>query len=161
MTLISSISGIRGTLGGKAGENLTPIDVVLFASAYSSWLLQNHEKSTVVVGRDARPSGPMLQALVQQTLISLGINVIDVGLSTTPTVELEVIRHNSQGGIIITASHNPKEWNALKLLNEKGEFLNAQEVIKIVQISQNLSTIDYNNEKLGSISVEQNAIQSY
>ena len=162
MTLISSISGIRGTLGGKAGENLTPIDVVLFASAYSSWLLQNHEKSTVVVGRDARPSGPMLQALVQQTLISLGINVIDVGLSTTPTVELEVIRHNSQGGIIITASHNPKEWNALKLLNEKGEFLNAQEVIKIVQISQNLSTIDYaTNEKLGSISVEQNAIQHH
>ena len=162
MTLISSISGIRGTLGGKAGENLTPIDVVLFASAYSSWLLQNHEKSTVVVGRDARPSGPMLQALVQQTLISLGINVIDVGLSTTPTVELEVIRHNSQGGIIITASHNPKEWNALKLLNEKGEFLNAQEVIKIVQISQNLSTIDYaTNEKLGSISVELNAIQHH
>ena len=162
MTLISSISGIRGTLGGKAGQNLTPIDVVLFASAYSSWLLQNHEKSTVVVGRDARPSGPMLQALVQQTLISLGINVIDVGLSTTPTVELEVIRNNSQGGIIITASHNPKEWNALKLLNEEGEFLNAQEVIKIVQMSQNLSTIDYaTNEKLGCISVELNAIQHH
>ena len=121
MTLISSVSGIRGTLGGKTGDNLTPIDVVRFASAYGSWLLQNHEKAMVVVGRDARPSGPMIQTLVQQTLISLGIDVIDVGLSTTPTVELEVVRHEAQGGIILTASHNPKEWNALKLLNEKGD----------------------------------------
>lgn len=162
MTLISSVSGIRGTLGGKTRDNLTPIDVVRFASAYGSWLLQNHEKAMVVVGRDARPSGPMIQSLVQQTLISLGIDVIDVGLSTTPTVELEVVRHKAQGGIIITASHNPKEWNALKLLNEKGEFLNAQEGEKINQMSQNLSAIDFANvDDLGSICAEPDAIEHH
>lgn len=162
MTLISSVSGIRGTLGGKAGDNLTPIDVVRFGSAYGSWLLQNHEKATVVVGRDARPSGPMMQTLVQQTLISLGIDVIDVGLSTTPTVELEVVRHKAQGGIILTASHNPKEWNALKLLNEKGEFLNAQEGEKINQMSQNLSAIDFAVvDDLGLICEEPDAIQHH
>jgi phosphomannomutase len=162
MTLISSVSGIRGTLGGKTGDNLTPIDVVRFASAYGSWLLQNHEKAMVVVGRDARPSGPMIQTLVQQTLISLGIDVIDVGLSTTPTVELEVVRHEAQGGVILTASHNPKEWNALKLLNEKGEFLNAQEGEKINQMSQNLSAIDFAAiDDLGSICSETDAIQHH
>jgi phosphomannomutase len=162
MTLISSVSGIRGTLGGKTGDNLTPIDVVRFASAYGSWLLQNHEKAMVVVGRDARPSGPMIQSLVQQTLISLGIDVIDVGLSTTPTVELEVVRHEAQGGVILTASHNPKEWNALKLLNEKGEFLNAQEGEKINQMSQNLSAIDFAAiDDLGSICSETDAIQHH
>jgi phosphomannomutase len=162
MTLISSVSGIRGTLGGKTGDNLTPIDVVRFASAYGSWLLQNHEKAMVVVGRDARPSGPMIQSLVQQTLISLGIDVIDVGLSTTPTVELEVVRHKAQGGIILTASHNPKEWNALKLLNKKGEFLNAQEGEKINQMSQNLSAIDFANvDDLGSICAEPDAIEHH
>ena len=162
MTLISSVSGIRGTLGGKAGDNLTPIEVVRFASAYGSWLLHSHKKATVVVGRDARPSGPMVQSLVQQTLISLGIDVIDVGLSTTPTVELEVVRHKAQGGIILTASHNPKEWNALKLLNEKGEFLNTQEGEKINQMSQNLSTIDFSIvDKLGSIFKESDAIQHH
>jgi phosphomannomutase len=162
MTLISSVSGIRGTLGGKTGDNLTPIDVVRFASAYGSWLLQNHEKAMVVVGRDARPSGLMIQSLVQQTLISLGIDVIDVGLSTTPTVELEVVRHKAQGGIILTASHNPKEWNALKLLNKKGEFLNAQEGEKINQMSQNLSAIDFANvDDLGSICAEPDAIEHH
>jgi phosphomannomutase len=162
MTLISSVSGIRGTIGGKAGDNLTPIDVVRFASSYGSWLLQNHEKTTVVVGRDARPSGPMIQSLVQHTLISLGIDVIDVGLSTTPTVELEVVRNKAQGGIILTASHNPKEWNALKLLNEKGEFLNAQEGEKINQMSQNLSAIDFAAiDDLGSICTESDAIQHH
>lgn len=162
MTLISSVSGIRGTIGGKAWDNLTPIDVVRFASSYGSWLLQNHEKTTVVVGRDARPSGPMIQSLVQHTLISLGIDVIDVGLSTTPTVELEVVRNKAQGGIILTASHNPKEWNALKLLNEKGEFLNAQEGEKINQMSQNLSAIDFAAiDDLGSICTESDAIQHH
>ena len=160
--MISSVSGIRGTLGGKTGDNLTPIDVVRFASAYGSWLLQNHEKAMVVVGRDARPSGPMIQSLVQQTLISLGIDVIDVGLSTTPTVELEVVRHKAQGGIILTASHNPKEWNALKLLNEKGEFLNVQEGEKMNQMSQNLSAIDFANvDDLGSICAEPDAIEHH
>ena len=162
MTLISSVSGIRGTLGGKVGDNLTPIDVVRFASAYGSWLLQNHKKTIVVVGRDARPSGPMIQALVQQTLISLGIDVIDVGLSTTPTVELEVVRHKAQGGIILTASHNPKEWNALKLLNEKGEFLSADEGEQINQMSQNLSAIDFAAvDDLGSICSETDSIQHH
>ena len=160
--MISSVSGIRGTLGGKVGDNLTPIDVVRFASAYGSWLLQNHKKTIVVVGRDARPSGPIIQALVQQTLISLGIDVIDVGLSTTPTVELEVVRHKAQGGIILTASHNPKEWNALKLLNEKGEFLSADEGEQINQMSQNLSAIDFAAvDDLGSICSETDSIQHH
>ena len=140
MALISSISGIRGTIGGKEGYNLTPIDVIRFTSAYGAWLLQKHQKGTVVVGRDARPSGVMIQELVQQTLISLGIHVIDVGLSTTPTVEMEVIRHKVQGGIIITASHNPKEWNALKLLNEKGEFLDAENGKHINKLSKKLKS---------------------
>ena len=162
MTLISSVSGIRGTLGGKTGDNLTPIDVVRFASAYGSWILQNVDKATVVVGRDARPSGPIIQNLVQQTLVSLGIDVIDVGLSTTPTVELEVVRHKAQGGIIITASHNPKEWNALKLLNKKGEFLNADEGEQINKISQDLSPIEFANvDSLGAIFKESDAIQHH
>ena len=162
MTLISSVSGIRGTLGGKAGDNLTPIDIMRFTCAYGNWLFQNHKKATVVIGRDARPSGPMIQTLVQQTLISLGIDVIDVGLSTTPTVELEVVRHKSQGGIMLTASHNPKEWNALKLFNENGEFLNAKESEKINQMSQNLSAIDFAGvDELGSISVESDAIKHH
>ena len=160
MTLISSVSGIRGTLGGKSGDNLTPIDVVRFACTYGSWLLQNHEKAIVVVGRDARPSGPMIQNIVQQTLVSLGIDVIDVGLSTTPTVELEVLRHSAQGGIILTASHNPKEWNALKLLNEKGEFLNAEEAKQINQMSQDLSSIEFASvDNIGTIHTESEAIQ--
>ena len=162
MTLISSISGIRGTLGGKTGDNLTPIDVVRFTSAFGSWLLQNHEMAMVVVGRDARPSGPMIQTLVQQTFISLGIDVIDVGLSTTPTVELEVVRHKAQGGIILTASHNPKEWNALKLLNEKGEFLSADEGEQINQMSQNLSAINFAAiDNLGSICSATDSIQHH
>ena len=162
MTLISSVSGIRGTLGGKTGDNLTPIDVVRFASAYGSWILQNVDKATVVVGRDARPSGPIIQNLVQQTLVSLGIDVIDVGLSTTPTVELEVVRHKAQGGIILTASHNPKEWNALKLLNKKGEFLNAGEGEQINTMSANLSSIEFANiDNLGVICKESDAIQHH
>ena len=108
MTLISSVSGIRGTIGGKAGDNLTPIDVVRFASAYGIWLLQNHKKATVVVGRDARPSGPMVQSLVQQTLISLGIDVIDVGLSTTPTVELRLCATKHKGGLYLLPATTQK-----------------------------------------------------
>ena len=109
MTLIASVSGIRGTIGGAVNTNLTPPDVVAFAAAYGSWLKSNHQKKcSVVIGRDARISGPMVQQLVQQTLVGLGIDVIDVGLSTTPTVEMEVVRQHAQGGIILTASHNPK-----------------------------------------------------
>ena len=119
--------GIRGTIGGNIHENLTPIDAVKFASAYGTWLQQKYPNTTlsIVLGRDARISGAMIQNLVQYTLVGLGIHIIDVGLSTTPTVELMVSRYKAHGGIVLTASHNPKQWNALKLLNEEGEFLNA------------------------------------
>ena len=138
MTLIKSISGIRGTIGGKVGDNLTPVDAVKFASAYGTWLKKyiEKEKITVVVGRDARISGPMIHNLVVNTLIGLGIDVIDLGLSTTPTVEIAVPLEKAEGGIILTASHNPKQWNALKLLNEKGEFLNGEEGLKILEIAE-------------------------
>lgn len=140
MTLIKSISGIRGTIGGKIDHNLTPIDAVKFAAAYGTWLLdrnKNKNKLTVIVGRDARISGKMISSLVSNTLTGLGIDVTDLGLSTTPTVEVAVTLENADGGIIITASHNPKQWNALKLLNEKGEFLNAIEGEKILNIAAN------------------------
>lgn len=138
MTLIKSISGIRGTIGGKVGENLTPIDAVKFAAAYGEWLKQNRKKDNykVVVGRDARISGKMIQGLVMQTLVGQGIHVIDLGLSTTPTVEVAVPMEHADGGIILTASHNPKQWNALKLLNEKGEFLDAVEGAKILELAE-------------------------
>ncbi len=138
MTLIKSISGIRGTIGGSVGENLTPIDAVKFASAYGTWLKQQLKKDSyrVVVGRDARLSGEMIQNLVMHTLVGLGIKVIDLGLSTTPTVELAVPLEHADGGIILTASHNPKQWNALKLLDAKGEFLNAEEGAKILKIAE-------------------------
>ena len=139
MSLIKSISGIRGTIGGEVNNNLTPIDAVKFAAAYGMWLKNNSEKEQlkVVVGRDARISGKMVSSLVCNTLVGLGINVVDVGLSTTPTVEIAVPLENADGGIIITASHNPKQWNALKLLNEKGEFLNAAEGEKVLNIAEN------------------------
>ncbi|WP_158849061.1 phosphoglucosamine mutase [Algibacter sp. L1A34] len=138
MTLIKSISGIRGTIGGQVGDNLTPIDAVKFASAYGVWLKENRVKENykVVVGRDARISGKMMQNLVMNTLIGLGIDVVDLGLSTTPTVEVAVTLEHADGGIILTASHNPKQWNALKLLNEKGEFLDAIEGAKILNIAE-------------------------
>lgn len=138
MTLIKSISGIRGTIGGKVGDNLTPVDAVKFASAYGTWLksYSNKEKLIVVIGRDARISGPMIHNLVVNTLIGLGIDVIDLGLSTTPTVEIAVPLEKADGGIILTASHNPKQWNALKLLNEKGEFLSGVEGAKILDIAE-------------------------
>ncbi|MEZ4779829.1 MAG: phosphoglucosamine mutase [Flavobacteriaceae bacterium] len=138
MTLIKSISGIRGTIGGAPGDNLTPIDAVKYAAAYGSWVKQQRTKENyrVVVGRDARISGEMIQQLVMNTLVGMGIHVIDVGLSTTPTVEMAVPLEHADGGIILTASHNPKQWNALKLLNAKGEFLSAaagQEILTIAE----------------------------
>ncbi|WP_452221174.1 phosphoglucosamine mutase [Lacinutrix salivirga] len=138
MTLIKSISGIRGTIGGQVGGNLTPIDAVKFASAYGTWLKQQRHKENykVVVGRDARISGEMIQNLVMNTLVGLGIDVVDLGLSTTPTVEVAVPMEHADGGIILTASHNPKQWNALKLLNAKGEFLNGVEGAKILEIAE-------------------------
>jgi phosphomannomutase len=139
MSLIKSISGIRGTIGGKPGDNLTPLDAVKFAAAYGTWLKNEHKnnKLKVVIGRDARISGAMVQQLVMNTLVGLGIDVIDVGLSTTPTVEVAVAMEKANGGIILTASHNPKQWNALKLLNDKGEFLNGEEGAKILEYAEN------------------------
>ena len=136
MTLIKSISGIRGTIGGKPGDALTPPDIIKYASAYGSWILARNvgKKCTVVIGRDARMSGSMVSNLVCGTLSGLGIDVIDCGLSTTPTIEMAVVFLKANGGIIITASHNPKQWNALKLLNEKGEFIsesNGREVLEL------------------------------
>jgi len=136
MTLIKSISGIRGTIGGKVNEGLTPVDAVKFASAYGTWLKQRHSKVTVVIGRDARISGPMISNLVSSALIGLGIDVIDLGLSTTPTVEVAVPLEKAQGGIILTASHNPKQWNALKLLNEKGEFISGDDGAVVLDIAE-------------------------
>lgn len=139
MTLIKSISGIRGTIGGKTADNLTPIDAVKFASAYGTFIKKRNpskEKLTVVIGRDARISGKMISSLVANTLVGLGINVIDLGLSTTPTVEVAVPLENADGGIILTASHNPKQWNALKLLNEKGEFLNGEDGEQILTLAE-------------------------
>ncbi|WP_162340928.1 phosphoglucosamine mutase [Cyclobacterium salsum] len=127
MTLIKSISGIRGTIGGKPGEGLTPLDIVKFSAAYGAWVLENSEKKKIVIGRDARLSGEMVAQLVAQTLLGMGIDVVDLGLSTTPTVELAVPRENAGGGIIVTASHNPVQWNALKLLNQQGEFISERE----------------------------------
>jgi phosphomannomutase len=127
VALIKSISGIRGTIGGKSGEGLTPLDVVKFTAAYGTWVLENSESNTVIIGRDARVSGEMINRLVIATLQGLGINVIDLGLSTTPSVELAVPAKKAGGGIILTASHNPKQWNALKLLNAQGEFIGQEE----------------------------------
>ncbi|MDP6921870.1 MAG: phosphoglucosamine mutase [Lutibacter sp.] len=137
MSLIKSISGIRGTIGGRVSENLTPIDTVAFAAAYGTWLRNNSSKDslTVVLGRDARKSGHMISSLVANTLVGLGIHVMDVGLSTTPTVEVAVTLAQADGGIIITASHNPKQWNALKLLNARGEFINAQDGEEVLQLA--------------------------
>ncbi|MDO7171162.1 phosphoglucosamine mutase [Mariniflexile sp. AS56] len=153
MTLIKSISGIRGTIGGNVGENLTPIDAVKFAAAYGVWLKQQSEKDTykVVVGRDARISGAMVQNLVMNTLVGLGIHVVDLGLSTTPTVEMAVPMEHADGGIILTASHNPKQWNALKLLNNKGEFLDGVEGAKILEIAESDSMSFADVDSLGKI----------
>jgi phosphomannomutase len=161
MTLIASVSGIRGTIGGEINDNLTPVDVVAFAAAYGSWIKTKHQSATVVVGRDARISGPMIQALVQQSLVSLGIDVIDVGLSTTPTVEMEVVRKQAQGGIIITASHNPKQWNALKLLNNKGEFISAEDGAELMEYVSDQSFAFVGVNELGKISVVTDALAAH
>jgi len=148
MTLIKSISGIRGTIGGLQGDNLTPLDAVKYAAAYGAWVKSQRDKDNykVVVGRDARISGEMIQQLVMNTLVGLGIHVIDIDLSTTPTVEMAVTMEQADGGIILTASHNPKQWNALKLLNSKGEFLNAaagQEILNLAEGDKiNFSEVD-------------------
>jgi phosphomannomutase len=138
MALIKSISGIRGTIGGKPGEGLSPLDVVKFTSGYAAWAKQNSksEKLKIVVGRDARISGEMVSSLVVATLVGMGCDVVNIGLATTPTTEIAVTEENADGGLILTASHNPKQWNALKLLNSKGEFLNADEGRKVLELAE-------------------------
>ena len=154
MTLIKSISGIRGTIGGAQGENLTPIDAVMYGAAYGTWVKQQHQKESyrVVVGRDARISGNMIQQLVIHTLVGLGIDVINLDLSTTPTVEMAVMMEHADGGIILTASHNPKQWNALKLLNNKGEFLDAAAGQEILDIAEGGDMLFADVDTLGTIS---------
>ncbi len=138
MTLIKSISGIRGTIGGAQGDNLTPIDIVKFTTAYVRFMSEKHngKRLTIVVGRDARISGPMVNDIIEGTLVGCGADVINVGLCTTPGTEMAVITHKADGGIIITASHNPKQWNALKLLNERGEFLNDAEGKRVLALAE-------------------------
>lgn len=161
MALIKSISGIRGTIGGQPGETLSPLDVVKFTAAYGSWLLKNTGNNKVVVGRDGRISGQLIQNIVISTLNALGIDVVNLGLSTTPTVEMAVVMENAGGGIILTASHNPKEWNALKLLNNKGEFISGtegNEVLKMAAEEQfNFASVD----KLGSIRNDDSYLQKH
>jgi len=137
MTLIKSISGIRGTIGGHAGDSLTPVDLVAFSSAYASFIKERsgNNQPKIVIGRDARPSGPMVQQIVSSTLRMCGVHVLDADLSTTPTVEMGVVFEKADGGIILTASHNPVQWNALKLLNERGEFLSAEDGKRILEIA--------------------------
>ncbi len=163
MSLIKSISGIRGTIGGKVNDNLTPIDTVKFAAAYGMWLKgqTNKEKLTVILGRDARISGKLISSLVGNTLIGLGINVVDIGLSTTPTVEVAVCLDDADGGIIITASHNPKEWNALKLLNSKGEFLNAKDGANVLDIAENDAYVFSEVDDLGVFRKKKNYISKH
>jgi phosphomannomutase len=157
VALIKSISGIRGTIGGHAGEGLSPLDIVKFTAAYGTWIRNTSKakKITVVVGRDARISGDMVNRLVTGTLSGLGIDVIDLGLSTTPTVEIAVPMEKAQGGIIITASHNPKQWNALKLLNEKGEFISAADGEEVLRIAESDSVVFAEVTKLGGIKTDE------
>jgi len=154
MTLIKSISGIRGTIGGKPGEGLSPLDVVKYAASYASWAKESagKEKITVVVGRDARISGEMVSSLVIATLVGMGCNVVNIGLATTPTTEIAVAGEKADGGIILTASHNPKQWNALKLLNSNGEFLNAAEGAKILEIAESEDFNFAEVDNLGEVS---------
>lgn len=151
MALIKSISGIRGTIGGHIGENLTPLDIVKFTAAYGTWVLEGKSNAQVVVGRDARMSGAFVQQLVVNTLVALGIEVIDLGLTTTPTVEIAVIAEKADGGIILTASHNPREWNALKLLNKKGEFLDAVTGATLLELAESGDMSFASVEKLGHV----------
>ncbi len=161
MALIKSISGIRGTIGGKPGNTLSPLDVVRFTAAYGTWLAQQSSNKKVIIGRDGRISGEMVERLVISTLNALGLDVVNLGLSTTPTVEMAVVFQEAAGGIILTASHNPKEWNALKLLNHKGEFINGEEGALILEIAAkddyNFATVD----KLGSYSEDVTALDKH
>ena len=163
MTLIKSISGIRGTIGGDPGQNLTPVDIVESISAYGSWLKTNHlnKKIKVVIGRDARISGEMVENICIGTLQAMGIDVVNIGLSTTPTVEIAVPLENADGGIILTASHNPKQWNALKLLNNKGEFISAEDGKKLLSFIEKSQFSFSSVEELGVVTFNNNYIDEH
>ncbi len=162
MSLIKSISGIRGTIGGKPGDTLSPLDVVKFTAAYGTWLMkENKGNRKVIIGRDGRISGAMVQSLAVSTLNALGLDVIDLGLSTTPTVEMAVKFHNAAGGIILTASHNPKEWNALKLLNSDGEFISGEEGTKILELAANEDFVFAHVDKLGTHTHDETALDKH
>jgi len=161
MALIKSISGIRGTIGGKTNDNLTPVDIVKFAAAYGSWILQQSSNNKIVIGRDGRISGEMVSNLVANTLIGLGLHVVDLGLSTTPTVEMAVKFEEAAGGIILTASHNPKEWNALKLLNSKGEFISGDEGKMILKSAEKEDFKFAHVDKLGVYTKDESLLQKH
>lgn len=161
LTLIKSISGIRGTIGGFPGENLSPIDIVEFSAAFGSWVLRHTNNPKIVIGRDGRISGNMVSNLVSNTLISLGIDVVDLGLSTTPTVEIAVPMLNAGAGIVLTASHNPKEWNALKFLNSNGEFISARDGEEVLQILANREFVFARVDKLGNIESDSSFIDKH
>ncbi|MBN1199352.1 MAG: phosphoglucosamine mutase [Bacteroidales bacterium] len=160
MTLIKSISGIRGTIGGKPGTSLTPPDIIKYTSAFATFLMQKHPGKSlkIVIGRDARISGTMVSQLVSSTLIAMGIDVVDIGLTTTPTAELAVVWCHADGGMIITASHNPKHWNALKLLNEQGEFLSASDGDKLLQLSEKEDFLFAEVQQLGTYTTDSSVI---
>jgi phosphomannomutase len=161
VTLIKSISGIRGTIGGKPGDNLSPEDIIKFTAAFGHWIRGRGNNAKIVIGRDARPSGKMVSALVSNTLQALGMNVIDLGLSTTPTVEIAVTSENAGGGIIITASHNPVEWNALKLLNEQGEFISESDGNEVLTIAKDQNYEYASVEKLGSLEMKDGYMEKH
>lgn len=163
MTLIKSISGIRGTIGGTVNNGLTPLDAVKFAAAYGTWLQEANpgKRMKVVIGRDARISGEMISNLVTSTLSGLGIDVVDLGLSTTPTVEIAVPLENAHGGIILTASHNPKQWNALKLLNEKGEFISGADGEKVLKLAEDEAFDFAEVDDLGKITQDDSYLQKH
>lgn len=161
MTLIKSISGIRGTIGGKAGDALTPVDIIKFTAAYGKWILEKTGNNKIVVGRDARISGEMVRNLVVGTLQSIGIDVVDLGLSTTPTVEVAVPDEKAAGGIILTASHNPKQWNALKLLNNRGEFISDQDGKEVLALAEDSDLSFADVDSLGKVTYDDSYLQKH
>ncbi|MGO1817123.1 MAG: phosphoglucosamine mutase, partial [Sphingobacterium sp.] len=161
MSLIKSISGIRGTIGGKQGENLTPIDIVKFTAAFGKMITADKDNKKIVVGRDARMSGEMVNNLVIGTLQSIGVDVVDLGLSTTPTVEIAVPKLNASGGIILTASHNPGQWNALKLLNEQGEFINDLQGKEVLRLGEALDFNFAEVEQLGTVTQDESMLEQH
>lgn len=161
MALIKSISGIRGTIGGKPGETFSPLDIVKFTAAFGAWLLEKTGQNKVVIGRDGRISGAMVNSLVSNTLIGLGIDVVDLGLSTTPTVEVAVVMEQAAGGIIITASHNPKEWNALKLLNGRGEFISGEDGAEVLAKAESGQIRFAGVDKLGTYREDNSYMQKH